>query len=571
MTEEKQTFDEAKLLQEVQKKNFLFRIQTYFRLSGPGWLQSAISLGGGSLASSLYLGVLAGYSMLWLQPIAMLLGIVMLSALGYITLASGQRPFHAINRHVNPVLGWAWALAALLASMIWALPQFSLATSAVQQNLLPGMLGAAGPLTHTTSLLIISAVVLAVAITITWNYDRGSKGVRAYEWILKGMVGIIMISFIGVVIRLTFITGAINWGDIGRGLIPDPSLIFRPADGFLPFLDALSETSRAYWSDLIVNQQINVMAAALSSAVGINMTFLFAYSMLRRRWGPEYQGLMKFDMLTGMFIPFTLATGCVLIASTSQFHTEPQPGFLEKMEGHEVTLDETQLNQFQGFLENRVIFEHGEDISSAEMQMYINELTRDDYVMAATLITRDAFDLAFSLEPLLGEFFSHIIFGIGVLGMAISSITLMMLISGLVLCEIFGFPRGGWVFRIGSLAAGLGVLGPFFWQQAYFWLAIPVSVITLMLLPIAYFTFFLMINNRALMGKHMFAGKRRVVWNSLMILALVVIASSSFYMLWLRGGSAGLTVLFVFLAAVVAGEWIRRKYYLDDIPADETA
>ena len=60
--------------------------------------------------------------------------------------------------------------------------------------------------------------------------------------------------------------------------------------------------------------------------------------MLRRKWGSEYQGLMRFDMATGMFIPFVLATGCVLIASSSQFHTVPQHGFLEEIEGHEVAL-----------------------------------------------------------------------------------------------------------------------------------------------------------------------------------------------------------------------------------------
>ena len=57
------------------------RIRTYTRLSGPGWLQGAITLGGGSLAGSLYLGVLAGYGLMWLQPVAMVLGIIMLSAI----------------------------------------------------------------------------------------------------------------------------------------------------------------------------------------------------------------------------------------------------------------------------------------------------------------------------------------------------------------------------------------------------------------------------------------------------------------------------------------------------------
>ena len=42
-------------------------LSTYIKLSGPGWLQAAITLGGGSLAGALFLGVLGGTSMLWLQ------------------------------------------------------------------------------------------------------------------------------------------------------------------------------------------------------------------------------------------------------------------------------------------------------------------------------------------------------------------------------------------------------------------------------------------------------------------------------------------------------------------------
>ena len=36
-------------------------VKTFVRFSGPGWLQSGITLGGGSLSSSLYLGVLVGF------------------------------------------------------------------------------------------------------------------------------------------------------------------------------------------------------------------------------------------------------------------------------------------------------------------------------------------------------------------------------------------------------------------------------------------------------------------------------------------------------------------------------
>lgn len=558
MSNDVQTTEEAKLLRDVQKKSWPVRLKTYLNLSGPGWLQSALSLGAGSMASSLYLGVLTGYSMLWLQPVTMLFGIIMLAALGYITLVTGERPFQAINRHINPGLGWGWVLGSLLASVVWALPQFSLAIGVMQQNLMPGLFGPAGVLGGAMGMVIICAVLLAVTYFITWNYERGRRGVRIYEWILKGVVGIIIISFIGVVVRLTFIAGTIDWGQLWSGLLPNLGLIFRPAEGFLPLLAGLSETSREFWTDVIVSRQQNVMAAALSSAVGINMTFLFAYSMLRRRWGAGYQGLMRFDLAAGMFIPFSLVVSCVVIASSSQFHTIPHPGFIE--EGAVIwEPTQAQVNQYNQMLENRVIYEYGENnLTQQEIASGIGELSSEDHSMAATLVTRDAFDLALSLEPLLGNVFGHIIFGIGVLGMALSTITLMMIISGLVFCEILDRPHTGWVFRLGALVPAIGILGSFFWDQALFWLAIPTSITTLMLLPIAYITFLLMMNSKALMGEYMPGGRSRIVWNTLMIGAVTLITSASLYMLWTRGGSWGLAALGLFLAAVGIAEWRKR-------------
>ena len=101
---------DRQLIIESRRKGRGATLGAFFKLSGPGWLQSAITLGGGSLSSSLYLGVLVGFSFLWLQPLAMILGIIMLSAIGYVTLSTGQRPFRAINEHVNPVLGWGWMI-----------------------------------------------------------------------------------------------------------------------------------------------------------------------------------------------------------------------------------------------------------------------------------------------------------------------------------------------------------------------------------------------------------------------------------------------------------------------------
>jgi Mn2+/Fe2+ NRAMP family transporter len=124
--------DDHALLRSVAHQPLHRRLAVYLKLSGPGWLQSAITLGGGSLSGSLYLGVLGGFGLLWLQPVAMIFGIIMLSGIGYVTMCTGKPALQAINEHVNPVLGYGWAIASLVASMVWAMPQYSLSLGVLQ-------------------------------------------------------------------------------------------------------------------------------------------------------------------------------------------------------------------------------------------------------------------------------------------------------------------------------------------------------------------------------------------------------------------------------------------------------
>ena len=51
-----------------------------------------------------------------------------------------------------------------------------------------------------------------------------------------------------------------------------------------------------------------------------------------------------------------------------------------------------------------------------------------------------------------------------------STIIILMTINGHAVCEILGKPHKGPVFLIGAYIAGLGVLGPFVWSDAAFWL-----------------------------------------------------------------------------------------------------
>ena len=178
-------------------------------------MQSALTLGGGSLGSSLYLGILAGVSMIWLQPFAMVLGVIMLSAISYVTLTTGERPFRAINQHINPVLGWSWLLSALLANMVWSMPQFSLCYAVIEQNLLPGVfLGdgvLAGPEMREAAPWIVSVPILILCTLVTWSYGSGSTGVKIYEGMLKAVVAVIVLCFVGVVLRMAMVGDGIDW------------------------------------------------------------------------------------------------------------------------------------------------------------------------------------------------------------------------------------------------------------------------------------------------------------------------------------------------------------------------
>ena len=131
---------EKQMLNDAKGKGTGATLKVFAKLSGPGWLQSAITLGGGSLAGALFLGVIGGFGMLWVQLVAMILGVIMLCAISYVTLSTGESPFQGIRKHVNPVMAWGWAIASLLANMVWVLPQYSLAYGAITENLFPNMI-----------------------------------------------------------------------------------------------------------------------------------------------------------------------------------------------------------------------------------------------------------------------------------------------------------------------------------------------------------------------------------------------------------------------------------------------
>jgi len=525
----------------------------YVRLSGPGWLQSAITIGGGSLSNSLYLGVLVGFACMWVQPLAMILGVVMLSAITYVTLSSEEPPLRAINHHVSPILGWGWLIASMMANVVWSLPQYAISAGALQQNLFPQFfgwgaeIGVFGSVKGGTAAAAI--IVLAIALFNVTLYNRGGKGTKIFETIIKCIIAAIVICFFGVIVKLSFVKDAgLHWNEVFVGLIPNIHHFTKPAARIAAEIAKVAPEFQDFWTNLVVGLQRDVMIGAASTAVGINMTFLLPYSIIRKGWNRDFRELAIFDLATGLVIPFTIATGCVVMATASQFHAKPAKGFLGETDttGQIVQPAPSLVGPYNGLMDKRI----KSGMTSEEAAAY-DGLSADekaakraampvaDKRMAAMLVKRDSFNLADSLAPLLGKGMSKYIFGLGVVAMTLNAATMLMLINGLCVCEMLGRPAKGKTQVIGSLIPAIGVLGAFFWNDAKMWLAVPTSVFCAALLPVAYIAFFLLMNQKKFMGDDMPTGLSRVIWNTLMTLSVLLTMALSFWCLWDKGGLIG--------------------------------
>jgi hypothetical protein len=280
--------------------------------------------------------------------------------------------------------------------------------------------------------------------------------------------------------------------------------------------------------------------------------------MLKRRWSKEHRGLAIFDLSTGLLIPFVIATGCLVIAAATQFHGNADnykytnSATLKDDLASQISVADYEAlagNEEKNIAGDAAAFEEKLQAHYVAQKPEPKALARLEMLTAK----RSQFELAKALEPFVGSFFSQYVFGIGVLAMAVSTIIILMLINGFAVCEMLGLPDEGKPHRIGCLIAGvIGVFGPVAWGDLGPWLAIPVSVFGLILLPIAYLAFLLLMNSKTLLGDSRPEGGRRVRWNILMIIATAVATLGA---AWASHGKIGwygpgLIVAFGFVVAV---------------------
>jgi len=262
------------------------RWASFLRRGGPGYLQAALTLGGGSASASLLAGAAYGYDLLWVPWTAMLLGVIVLSAVAHQTLSTGERPLAAMRRYAGPVFAYGWAGGALLSSVIWHFAQYALA-SAVLVDLIEA-------LGFTPPRIEIAGLGILVWAVVTSQLAAGRSGGQGrFDGLLKIMIWAIVLCF-GLVV---FQTG-----------IPEPGRLARGLFGFTIPADRGDLSGKA------------LVLAGLSAAVVVNMVFLYPYTLLARGWGRAHRRLARFDLVVGLLLPYVLATGLMIVATANTVH-----------------------------------------------------------------------------------------------------------------------------------------------------------------------------------------------------------------------------------------------------------
>jgi Mn2+/Fe2+ NRAMP family transporter len=275
---------------------------------------------------------------------------------------------------------------------------------------------------------------LVAGTALCWSYGHGSRrAVRLFERVLKYLVLLMTLFFLLVVVK----TGV------------DLKALVRGLFGFHIPRD---------------REGLTIVLGALGAAVGVNMTFLYPYTLLARGWGREHRRLKNFDLVVSMFTPFVLTTSLVVIACANTLHV-------------------------QG------------------------------------IRVREAVDAAHALAPVAGIAAGRVIFSLGVLGMCFTTLTIEMVICGFVLSEMLGFEPRGWAYRAATMTANIGILGAF--TPTPFWLPVLASSIALVMMPIAYIAFFILQNKRSYLGDEVNKGLKGTVWNVLLLVAILVVAAGA--------------------------------------------
>ncbi len=432
-------------------QSWLRRVSGYMKLCGPGYMQSAMTLGASSIASCVLFGALMGYELLWVNPLAIVLGCFVLAAIAKQVCHTGERPYESFKRRLHPGLAVLWGASALIGTVIWHFPQYGLTANGV---ITVGQAFGV-ELGSTAGRVGIGASLLALACVVVWLYQSGSKGVRIFEQSTKVMVWGIVIAFACVAFGSGIRLGPLLSGITGVAFVRD-------------LLDGGIDP-----------RAVVPIVGGLAAALGLNMVFLYPYSLLRKGWAKDHQELAYFDLFSGMVVPFICATTFMVIAVANTIG--PAAG------------------------------------TSGKVLSDIREVIP---VLAPSLGRMLGSDQA-------GTFVTQLMLGFGMGAIGFTTVVMQMLACGFIGCEMFGLKHEGraqFLFALIPVAGVCGVMIKLPWQAA-----VVGASFNAPLMPIATLCFLILLNMKSFMGEQTPRGLRRAGWNTVLVASILLMSAAAYF------------------------------------------
>ena len=517
-----ESFKEATILEKANAQGGIKKVLIFSKISGPGiWLTLA-ALSAGSLIGSLGLGQWLGTEALWVQASAMLLGIFSLWAVSQISLNTQQSLFSLMKNEWNPSLAWWFAGSALVTNFAWCMPQFRFGAEITGSILFP-------PLDNKGGKIGVAFVLLCLSIFLSFWYERSGLHSKLFQWILR-LILFSLIACLGVSVCMLIPGSGLSFSSIFSGFLPDLNNLSNTSPRFEALLSQTGEF-RSFWEENLVSRQKELILITFSSTLGVNLLFSLPLLLLGRGWRRDHNQFAKFNLFLGLFIPFVLCSSCLTILSAVA-HQKMIHSLNEEVS---VNTKYSESETIRNLLKERIIFEIGEEqfqsLPPFQQDEKIESLSKPNYILAHLVSQSDTKKWIHYLSDSGKEPVKYLL-GIVVLLISFSTIVILMVLNGHLICEILGKPHKGAPFQTGSLLLAVSSIGPFVWSDQDAWVADPSYFLSLAIIPYILLSFLLMLNSKELLGRQYPQGIKGFSLNLGVCLSFLLLGSCSFYLVW---------------------------------------
>ena len=441
----------------------------------------------------------------------------LLNLISQITLNTQQSLFVILKNDWNKSLATWLAVSAIITSFTWCMPQFRQGADAVVATLLPSLDNKGGR-------VIIAVLLLILSVGLSFVYERHGPRSSIFTWTIKILVLYIIFSAVSSVI-LFLPSSGISLGAIFQSLVPSYSLLIEPSPHFSTLLENSGEM-KIFWEEKILLKQRELALVCFSSTLGVNLMFGLPLLLLNRNWRRSHDRFSKFNLFTTGFLPFSIVSVCLTLLSTITFQQRevmiPEDELLESA----VVVD---------ILNQRIVHEIGNErfmqMAPFQQDAFIDALNNDEKRLASIIAGKSVKQWIASLSKAGGIYFTYLL-GVTIFAITLSTIVILMIINGHLVCEVLGKPHKGPAFQSGALLLAIASIGPFVWSDQDNWVSDPTYFISLAILPFALLSFTLVLNNPNIMGRMRPRGMGGYFINAGIILSFIFLGSSSFYLVW---------------------------------------